>query len=89
VAQHVFVSLVSWLRAHNTDCPSAARVAFYGLDLYSLHRSIEAVLTYLHQVDPACPLSLRLFRGFRRGSQRSSSSYGSTFPGVGADARAR
>jgi erythromycin esterase-like protein len=50
---HVIVSLVSWLRAYNTRRPAAARVGFYGLDLYSLHRSIEAVLGYLHQVDPA------------------------------------
>jgi erythromycin esterase-like protein len=28
------------------------KTGFYGLDLYSLHASIEAVLTYLHKVDP-------------------------------------
>jgi protein-L-isoaspartate(D-aspartate) O-methyltransferase len=28
------------------------RVGFYGLDLYSLHRSIQAVLRYLDDVDP-------------------------------------
>jgi erythromycin esterase-like protein len=32
--------------------PEAERVGFYGLDLYSLHRSIEAVLAYLRKVDP-------------------------------------
>jgi erythromycin esterase-like protein/predicted phosphoribosyltransferase len=42
---------VGWLRAHNDD--HASKVGFYGLDLYSLHASIEAVLDYLEHVDPA------------------------------------
>jgi len=44
--------LVDWLRAHNRDLPAAGRVAFYGLDLYSLFTSIGAVLDYLDDVDP-------------------------------------
>lgn len=44
---------VTWLRAHNAAVPDAhARVGFYGLDLYSLYSSIEAVLSYLDKVDP-------------------------------------
>src|SRR5262249_19160649 len=40
-------------RAHHGALPrEAPRVGFYGLDLYSLHASIEAVLRYLEQVDP-------------------------------------
>ena len=35
-----------------TRCPTDAKVGFYGLDLYSLHASIEAVLRYLEKVDP-------------------------------------
>jgi erythromycin esterase-like protein len=31
----------------------AAHAGFYGLDLYSLHASVDAVLTYLTKVDPA------------------------------------
>jgi erythromycin esterase-like protein len=47
------VELVDWLRAHNDARPPAARrVGFYGLDLYSLHASIAAVLEYLDRVDP-------------------------------------
>jgi len=30
----------------------AERVGFYGLDLYSLHASMKAVLRYLEKVDP-------------------------------------
>ena len=45
------LDFVGWLRGHNE---SAARPAgFYGLDLYSLYRSIEAVVGYLDEVDPA------------------------------------
>jgi erythromycin esterase-like protein len=47
------VELVRWLRAHNDARPRGApRVGFYGLDLYSLFTSIEAVLAYLEEVDP-------------------------------------
>jgi len=44
---------VDWLRAHNAALPPAKRTGFYGLDLYSLQLSIEAVLGYLERVDPA------------------------------------
>ena len=43
---------VEWLRDHNTALSSVHHVGFYGLDLYSLFSSIEAVLTYLGSVDP-------------------------------------
>jgi erythromycin esterase-like protein len=44
---------VEWLREHNLNQQRARPpVGFYGLDLYSLYSSIEAVLAYLDQVDP-------------------------------------
>jgi erythromycin esterase-like protein len=47
------LDFVAWLRAHNGSlAPGAAPVGFYGLDLYSLFTSIEAVLGYLDKVDP-------------------------------------
>jgi erythromycin esterase-like protein/predicted phosphoribosyltransferase len=46
------VEFVAWLRAHNDTQPADARVGFYGLDLYSLHASMDAVLQYLTKVDP-------------------------------------
>lgn len=47
------LDFVGWLRTHNDDLsPAAPKVGFYGLDLYSLHTSIEAVLTYLDKIDP-------------------------------------
>src|SRR5437667_5923485 len=46
------LDFVGWLREHNDAAGAATKVGFYGLDLYSLHASIEAVLAYLRKVDP-------------------------------------
>jgi protein-L-isoaspartate(D-aspartate) O-methyltransferase len=43
---------VDWLRAHNAEVEPGKRVAFHGLDLYSLYNSIRSVLDYLDSVDP-------------------------------------
>jgi erythromycin esterase-like protein len=46
------LDFVGWLRAHNDALArGAARVGFYGLDLYALYTSIQAVLDYLDTVD--------------------------------------
>jgi erythromycin esterase-like protein len=48
------LGFVAWLHAHNAglhhDQPP---VGFYGLDLYSIHASIHAVLAFLETTDPA------------------------------------
>jgi erythromycin esterase-like protein len=46
------VDFVGWLRDFNDAHPERA-VGFHGLDLYSLHASIEAVVSFLRTVDPA------------------------------------
>jgi erythromycin esterase-like protein/predicted phosphoribosyltransferase len=46
------LDFVGWLRAYNDGKPASARAGFYGLDLYSLRSSMQAVLTYLEKVDP-------------------------------------
>jgi erythromycin esterase-like protein len=47
------LDLVGWLRAHNDSAgPGMSKVGFYGLDLYSLHASMAAVIAYLDKVDP-------------------------------------
>src|SRR4051812_20084870 len=43
---------VDWLRAHNQARPRDQQVEFRGLDVYSLDRSMAAVLVYLDKVDP-------------------------------------
>jgi erythromycin esterase-like protein len=47
------VEFVEWLRTHNDSLPTnATKAGFYGLDLYSLHAAMDAVLNYLEKVDP-------------------------------------
>ena len=47
------LDFVGWLREHNDGrADDRTKVGFYGLDLYSLHTSMEAVLSYLRLVDP-------------------------------------
>lgn len=47
------LDFIGWLREHNdTQSFPDRKCGFYGLDLYSLHASIEAVLDYLKKVDP-------------------------------------
>ncbi|NYE60557.1 erythromycin esterase-like protein [Duganella sp. 1224] len=41
------------LQVNNQQAPDPARrVGFYGIDLYSLHKSMQAVVPYLDQADP-------------------------------------
>jgi protein-L-isoaspartate(D-aspartate) O-methyltransferase len=58
------LGFVEWLRAYNQaiDDPQQ-RVAFYGLDLYSVFTSIRAVLDYLDRVDPGAARIARLRYG--------------------------
>lgn len=46
------LDFIAWLRTCNVDRSRQARAGFYGLDLYSLYRSADAVIRYLEQVDP-------------------------------------
>lgn len=49
----VVLDFIGWLRGHNDSVSTAAlKTGFYGLDLYSLHTSMAAVLAYLSKVDP-------------------------------------
>jgi erythromycin esterase-like protein len=45
------LDFVGWLRNHN-EHRHTKRTGFYGLDLYSLHASMRAVLDFLDKVDP-------------------------------------
>jgi erythromycin esterase-like protein/predicted phosphoribosyltransferase len=45
---------VQWLREHNDELPDGApKVGFYGLDLYSIYTSMDEVVRFLEEVDPA------------------------------------
>jgi erythromycin esterase-like protein len=43
---------LQWLREHNAGLPSNRQLGFYGLDLYSLNASMQAVIAYLMKLDP-------------------------------------
>ena len=45
-------AFVDWLRQRNGQVEPLRRVAFHGLDLYSLFTSIRSILSYLDEVDP-------------------------------------
>lgn len=44
---------IVWLRDRNAALAAGQRTGFYGLDLYSLYRSADAVIAYLEERDPA------------------------------------
>jgi erythromycin esterase-like protein len=46
------VRFLRWLRSENSQRRQEARTGFFGLDLYSLHRSMARVIEYLDKVDP-------------------------------------
>ena len=48
----VVLDFVEWLRDANSSRNQNNRTGFYGLDLYSLFNSMEAVIKYLDRVDP-------------------------------------
>lgn len=70
---------VQWLRAHNAALPGGrAKVGFYGLDLYSISASIEAVIRYLDRVDPEAARRARDRYGCLEGFGEDSQRYGYT-----------
>jgi len=56
------VRFLRWLHATNGKRPAERQVGFYGLDLYSLHRSMAEVIGYLDRVDP--PAARRARHGY-------------------------
>lgn len=56
----VMVSFVEWLRSYNERFRRTELApGLFGLDLYSLHASIQMVLAYLDRVDPAASARAR------------------------------
>jgi erythromycin esterase-like protein len=56
---HDVVRFVEWLRARNDAHHPATKAGFYGLDLYSLAASMDAVVAYLDEVDPTAAREAR------------------------------
>lgn len=53
------LGFVEWLYYHNNQLGSERQVGFYGLDLYSMHASMDAVIQYLNKIDPEAAIRAR------------------------------
>jgi protein-L-isoaspartate(D-aspartate) O-methyltransferase len=67
---------VDWLRIDNAGKTHDERVAFHGLDLYSLYSSIRSILKYLDEVDPATASLARQRYGCLTPWQSDPATYG-------------
>jgi erythromycin esterase-like protein len=85
------LDLVGWLRAHNDGIAHGARrVGFYGLDLYGLAASMEAVIGYLDREDPGAAARARARYECLQPYGAESSGYGqAVLLGVGEPCRRR
>jgi erythromycin esterase-like protein/predicted phosphoribosyltransferase len=75
----VVLDFVGWLREHNDQRggDERAKAGFYGLDLYSLYRSIHEVISYLERVDPAAAARAReRYSCFDHSSDGDGQAYG-------------
>lgn len=72
-ANEEIVELAEWLRGFNESQPLEQRAGFYGLDMYSLWESMDAVVKYLQEVDPDAVAAARraytCFEPFSRDGQ--------------------
>ena len=65
-ANEEIIDLLGRLRRHNEGLSEEKRVGFYGLDVYSLWESMEAVIEYLQRIDPeAVPAARRAYECFQ------------------------
>jgi erythromycin esterase len=64
-ANQEIVDFSEWLRAFNQGIPATRNVGFFGLDVYSLRDSLQAIVGYLEKVHPeAIDKAMRAFRCF-------------------------
>ena len=69
------VALAEWLKKNNAKLSTNKKVGFYGLDIYSLHESMESIAEYLKNNDPktlqTAMKALHCFNPFRSDEGRS------------------
>jgi len=67
-------AFAEWLKGHNASQPAAKRTGFYGLDMYSLWESMEAVIRFLEKRSPeeaeAAKDALQCFQPYGRDEQQ-------------------
>ncbi|MCG7335612.1 erythromycin esterase family protein [Sporosarcina sp. ACRSM] len=52
-ANEEIAEFISWLQVHNLHKATEQKVGFYGIDLYSLWESIDEIIRYLTETNPA------------------------------------
>ena len=69
-------ALIGWMYRHNEKLPQGHKVGFYGLDVYSLWESMDAIIHYLDKKDGAAKeLAVRAFECFEPYSDEEGQSY--------------
>ncbi len=59
-------ALMDWLKSYNKDLAHNQQIGFYGLDVYSLWESLEAIIDYLEKNDPeALKIAKKAMRCFQ------------------------
>ncbi|MDG5815618.1 erythromycin esterase family protein [Chitinispirillales bacterium ANBcel5] len=77
------LNFVGFLKDFNHDLPSEKKVGFYGLDLYNMYKSIDAVISYLEKIDiDAAALARKRYECFERFG-RLEDSYASAMSFIG------
>ena len=84
------LDFIGWLRDHNEHVYSKEhQVGFYGLDLYSLHKSMNEVIAYLEKKDPEEAAKARALYGCMDRYGKDPQNYGLMVgAGVGDSCRA-
>lgn len=76
-ANHSVLEFSHWLKAYNQQIVDPKQqIGFYGLDLYSMNNSMQAVLNYLQSVDPKTAEIARIRYGCLTPWTRDPSLYG-------------
>ena len=69
-------ALAEWLKRHNHLRDRSNKIGFYGLDVYSLWDSLDAILKYLQKTDPASlPAAEKAFHCFEPYKTDDGSAY--------------
>lgn len=74
-----FLEFVEWLRAYNQSQDCQKQIEFFGLDIYSLYRSMAIVIEQLDTVDPELGRMARRHYGCLAPWEEELSHYGAAF----------
>jgi erythromycin esterase-like protein len=70
------VALAEWMQSHNMGLPANKKAGFYGMDVYSLWESMESIMQYLKNTDPAAlKVAEEAFRCFEPYNKDEGTSY--------------